>query len=306
MSNGLLVGAAVRPDKPNTARPSPASAPAGPAETVIRPPNGWQVVDISELWRFRELLFFLVWRDVKVRYKQTVLGVAWAVLQPLMMMAVFTVFFGRLAGLPHGDIPYPLFAIAGLLPWTFFATGLASAGHSVVASERLITKIYFPRLTVPLAAVGAAAVDFVIASGILIVLMLGYTIAGAPVAWGWSLLLAPVAFLFIAIAAAGFGTLLAALNVKYRDFRYVIPFLVQFWMFATPTVYMQPPTDDGSLYALLNLNPLTGLVATFRAACLGTPIPWMQFGLSAAVVTVVFVVGCLYFRKAEAEFADLI
>jgi lipopolysaccharide transport system permease protein len=302
----MLLDAPAGADTPVAgAVPAPTEV-GGPPETVIRPPAGWQVVNVAELWRYRELLFFLVWRDVKIRYKQTVLGVAWAVLQPLMMMAVFTVFFGRLAGLPHGDVPYPLFAIAGLLPWTFFATGLASAANSVVASERLITKIYFPRLTVPFAAVGAAAVDFVIASGILLVLMLGYTMAGSPVSWGWSLLLAPVTFLFIGVAAAGFGTLLAALNVKYRDFRYVIPFLVQIWMFATPTVYMQPPADDGSLYALLNLNPLTGLVAAFRAACLGTRVPWVQFGLSAAVVTVVFVGGCLYFRKAEADFADVI
>ncbi len=306
MANGLLLD-----DPVGAADLSPASEPGragpyGPTETIIRPPRGWRVVNVSELWRFRELLFFLVWRDVKVRYKQTALGVAWAILQPLMMMAVFTVFFGRLAGLPSADLPYPLFAIAGLLPWTFFATSLASAGNSVVTNERLITKIYFPRLTVPFAAVGAAAVDFAIACGLLLLIMAGYAVRGCPVGPGWSVLLAPVVFLFIALAAAGFGTLLAALNVKYRDFRHVIPFLVQFWMFATPTVYMQPPADDGSLYALLNLNPLTGLVATFRAACLGTPIPWLQFGLSAAFVTVVFAAGCLYFRKAEYDFADLI
>lgn len=301
MSNGLLLDAPAEADDQAPAAEPDVAAPDGPPETVIRPAGGWRVVDVGELWRFRELLFFLVWRDVKVRYKQTVLGVAWAVLQPLMMMAVFTVFFGRLAGLPSGDVPYPLFVLAGLLPWTFFATSLASAGNSVVASERLITKIYFPRLTVPFAAVGACAVDFVVASGLLLILMLAYGVVP-----GASILLAVVAFLFIGIGAAGFGTLLAALNVKYRDFRYVIPFMVQFWMFATPTVYMQVPADAGGLYELLNLNPMTGLVATFRAACLGTPIPWVQFGLSAAFVTVVFVVGCLYFRKAEAEFADLI
>jgi lipopolysaccharide transport system permease protein len=281
-----------------TVEPEPSG---GPVETVIRPLAGWRVVNVEELWRFRELFFFLIWRDVKIRYKQTVLGVAWAVLQPLMMMAVFTIFFGRMGNLPHGDLPYPLFVLAGLLPWTFFSTGLSAAGNSVVASERLITKIYFPRLTIPFAAVGAAAVDLLIASGLMLLLMLGYGIVPT-----LSLLLVPVAFLFVALAATGFGTLLAALNVKYRDFRYVVPFLVQFWMFATPTVYMQPPADNDSLYALLNLNPLTGLVATFRAACLGTPIPWVQFGLSAGVVTLVFVLGCLYFRKAEAEFADLI
>src|SRR5262245_12374236 len=247
-----------------------------PHTTIVRPPCGWHLVNIRELYRHRELLFFLVWRDVKIRYKQTVLGVAWAVLQPVMMMAVFTVFFGRLAGLPSGDIPYPLFAFAGLLPWTFFATALSSAGNSVVTNERLITKTYFPRLAVPFAAVGAAMVDFVIAFGLLFVLMLCYGVAPT-----WSLLFAPVVFLFIAIGAAGFGTLLAALNVKYRDFRYVIPFLVQFWMFATPTVYMQPDHAAGTLDLLLNLNPLTGLIASFRAACLDMPIPWGQFAVSA-------------------------
>src|SRR5262245_24231895 len=196
-----------------------------PHTTIVRPPCGWHLVNIRELYRHRELLFFLVWRDVKIRYKQTVLGVAWAVLQPVMMMAVFTVFFGRLAGLPSGDIPYPLFAFAGLLPWTFFATALSSAGNSVVTNERLITKIYFPRLTVPFASVGAAAVDFIIACGLLLPIMAGYAVRGYPVGAGWSVFLAPVVFLFIALAAAGFGTLLAALNVKYRDFRYVIPFL---------------------------------------------------------------------------------
>jgi lipopolysaccharide transport system permease protein len=260
------------------------------------------LVNVRELYRFRELLFFLVWRDVKIRYKQTVLGVAWAVLQPLMMMAVFTVFFGRLAGLPAGDLPYPLFAFAGLLPWMFFATALASAGNSVVSNERLITKIYFPRLAVPFSAVGAAAVDFLIAVGLLFVLMLAYGVTP-----GWGLLLAPVVFLVIALGATGFGTLLAALNVKYRDFRYVIPFLVQFWMFATPTVYMQPPEDaSGLLHTLLSINPMTGLIATFRAACLDLPIPWTQFALSSLFVLVVFVAGCLYFRKAEDEFADII
>ena len=183
MSNGVLFRSrplAAGIDGP-AAEAAPAAEPVDPPETVIRPPTGWQLVNVRELWRYRELLFFLVWRDVKVRYKQTVLGVAWAVLQPLMMMAVFTVFFGRLAGLPSGDVPYPLFAFAGLLPWTFFSAALAAAGNSVVASERLITKIYFPRLAVPFAAVGAAAVDFLIACGLLLILMVGYGVAPG---WG--------------------------------------------------------------------------------------------------------------------------
>jgi homopolymeric O-antigen transport system permease protein len=304
MSFGTLIPVPAGRTEPGAVPPAVelAGEPNAPPVTIIRPPSGWHLVNVRELWRYRELLFFLVWRDVKIRYKQTVLGVAWAVLQPLLMMAVFTVFFGRLAGLPTGGVPYPLFAFAGLLPWMFFSASLAAAGNSVVASERLITKIYFPRLAVPFAAVGAAAVDFLIACGLLFVLMAAYGVAP-----GWSILLAPVMFLFIAIAGLGFGTLLAALNVKYRDFRYVIPFLVQFWMFATPTVYMQPPADaDGTLHTVLNLNPLTGLIAAFRAACLGTEVPWGQFAMSAAFVTVVFAAGCLYFRKAEDEFADII
>ena len=283
------------------------SAAAAAPTKVIRPPRGWQVVDVGELWRFRELVFFLTWRDVKVRYKQTVLGAAWAVLQPLLMMAVFTVFFGRMAGVPAGGLPYPLFAYAGLLPWTFFATSLLSAGNSVVGSERLITKIYFPRLAVPFGAVGAAVVDFLIACGLLAVLVVGYRLAGHPVAPGAGLLMAPVVFTAVALAAAGLGTLLAALNVAYRDFRYVMPFLVQLGMFATPTVYMQP-RDGGSglLRALMAVNPMTGLVAAFRASVLGLPLPWGELAVASASSALLFVVGCLYFRKVEDRFADII
>jgi lipopolysaccharide transport system permease protein len=274
----------------------------GRAVTEILPPVGWQLVNVRELWRFRELLYFLAWRDVKVRYKQTALGAAWALLQPLMMMVVFTIFFGRMAGVPSGGIPYPLFAYAGLLPWTFFATAIASAGNSVVQSERLITKIYFPRLAIPFAAVGAAVVDFVIAFGLLLVLMFYYGIMP-----GIGMLLAPVIFGLIVLAALGIGTMLGALNVAYRDFRYVIPFLVQLGMFATPTVYMQPKADaTDSLQALLALNPMTSLIAAFRAAVLGGPISWGPLGLASALVVASFVLGCLYFRKVEDSFADVI
>jgi lipopolysaccharide transport system permease protein len=268
----------------------------------IRPPRGWQAVDVRELWRFRELVYFLIWRDVKVRYKQTVLGAAWAVLQPLMMMAVFTVFFGRMAGLPSDGLPYPLFAFAGLLPWTFFASAVSSAGNSVVGAERLVSKVYFPRLAIPIAATGAAAVDFLIAFGMLLALMAFYGVAPGP-----GLLLVPLFFASIFVAALGVGTTLAALNVSYRDFRYVIPFLVQVGMFATPTVYMQPAAGSGgALHALLRLNPMTGLIAAFRAACLGGEIPWAQAGASTACVALVLVAGCFYFRRAEHGFADII
>jgi lipopolysaccharide transport system permease protein len=260
------------------------------------------MLNVRELWRYRELLLFLIWRDVKVRYKQTVLGAAWAVLQPLMMMVVFTIFFSRVAGLPSGDFPYPLFAFAGLLPWTFFATSIATAGTSVVVSERLITKVYFPRLAIPFAAVGAAVVDFAIAFAMLLVLMLCYGALPGP-----GLLLAPLIFAVIVVAALGVGTLLAALNVAYRDFRYVIPFLVQVWMFATPTVYMQLNQGNNDLlHTLVVCNPMTGLIANFRAACLGGPIDWVQLGITSACVLVVFLIGCLYFRRVEDNFADII
>ena len=191
-------------------------------------------------------------RDVKVRYKQTALGAAWAILQPAMLMVVFTIFFGRMANVPTADIPYPLFAYAGLVPWTFFATAITSAGNSVVGSERLITKIYFPRLAIPFAAVGAALVDFFIALSLLVAMMIYYGIAPGP-----GLLLVPVFLALLTLAALGVGTLLGALNVYYRDFRYVVPFLVQIWMFATPSVYMQPKADAGGLVqTIMALNPV--------------------------------------------------
>jgi lipopolysaccharide transport system permease protein len=279
-------------------------APGEPVQplTLITPPVGWQLINARELWQFRELVFFLTWRDVKVRYKQTFLGAAWAVLQPLMMMVVFTIFFGRMAGMPSGDIPYPLFAYAGLLPWTFFATAIAAAGNSVVQSERLITKIYFPRLSIPFAAVGAAVVDFVVAFGLLLVLMAYYGIAP-----GSGLFLAPLIFGLIVLAALGIGTLLGALSVAYRDFRYIIPFIVQFGMFATPTVYMQPRADaTGMLQAALALNPMTSLIAAFRASVLGGPISWGLTSIAATAVLLSFVLGCLYFRKVEDSMADVI
>lgn len=307
-------------------------AAAVPLEIVIRSAGGWQPVNVRELWQFRELVFFLAWRDVKVRYKQAALGAAWAVLQPALTMVVFTIFFARMAGVPSRSWPYPLFVYAGLLPWTFFATAIASAGQSVVDSERLITKVYFPRLAIPFAAVGAAVVDFAMALGLLIVLMLWYRVAP-----GAGLLLVPFIFGAIALAALGIGTMLAALNVAYRDFRYVIPFLIQLGLFATPTVYMQPgetrdppqsasapdpapasppvrseglssgpPARFGISRALLDLNPMAALVTTFRAAVLGGPIPWGRFGVAAAYASALFLGGCLYFRKVEDRFGDII
>lgn len=298
-------------DTPPAAEAAAPRAAAAPAErapalplavTIIQPPCGWQLINVAELWKFRELLAFLVWRDVKVRYKQTLLGAAWAVLQPAMMMVVFNVFFARMAKVPAGDLPYPIFVYAGLLPWTFFSTAIANAANSVVGSERLITKIYFPRLAIPFASVGAAVVDFCCAFGLLLVMMLWYGVMPRG-----TLLLVPVIFACFALAAAGVGTLLAALNVAYRDFRYVVPFMVQLWMFATPTIYMDPSANGTGTYDyLLIINPLSPLVASFRAAVLGGPIPWVGLAIAAAASALMFVLGCLYFRRVEDTFSDII
>jgi lipopolysaccharide transport system permease protein len=270
--------------------------------TVIEADTGWQLVDVKELWRFRELLFFLVWRDVKVRYKQAVLGVAWAILQPAMLMVVFSLFLGKLGGLSGGDIPYPLFVLTGLIAWTFFATAVGQAANSVVGSERLITKIYFPRLAIPFASVGAAMFDFFISLGLLALLMVIY--AQAP---SWQIVFAPFVFGILILAATGLGTLLAALTVAYRDFRYVTPFLIQVGMYATPTIYMLvPPESSEGLKLWLTINPLVAPITSFRACLLGGPIPWLELGISTVGAISLFVIGCLYYRKVEDNFADLI
>lgn len=269
--------------------------------TVIQARPGWQVVDFGEAWRFRELLFFLVWRDVKVRYKQTVLGAAWAILQPFAQMVVLSIFFGRMVDMPTGGIPYPLFAFAGLLPWTFFSNAVASAANSVVGNQNLITKVYFPRLFVPASAIGVGLVDFCIAFGMLFVLMFYY---GKPPAA--TILLAPLLMLGLTAAAFGFGTLLSALTVAYRDFRYVVPFMVQLWMFATPTVFMDATSVGPRWQAVLPLNPAYGLILNFRQAVLGGPLNLYALSVSTGVALLMVVVGCLYFRRVERTFADII
>jgi lipopolysaccharide transport system permease protein len=270
--------------------------------TVIEAKAGWHLVDVRELWACRELLLFLVWRDVKVRYKQTVLGAAWAVLQPLALMVVFTVFLGRVAsGTAAGD-DYPLFVFAGLLPWTFFASAISSASQSVVGNQNLVTKVYFPRLVVPFSAVGTALVDFAVAFGMLIVLMVWHGVMPS-----WGALFAGVVLLGLVLAAAGVGVLLAALTVAYRDFRYVVPFAVQVWMFATCSIYL--PADElmsGRARALLPLNPAYGLISGFRQAMLGEVLDWYALGVSSAVSVALLVVGLLYFRRVERAFADII
>jgi lipopolysaccharide transport system permease protein len=233
--------------------------------------------------------------------------VAWAVLQPAMMMAVFIVFFGRLARVSTGETPQALFFLTGILPWFFFSTAVGNAANSVVGSERLITKIYFPRLVVPYATVAAAGVDFLVACSLLALMIAGYAAAGYTIALGWQLLLVPVVVGLIGLTAAGLGTLLAALNVAYRDFRYVVPFFIQLGMFATPTIYMRPTGDEGRLFQVLMVaNPMASLVETFRAGLLGGPVPWAELGVAAAIAVGVFAGGSMYFRKVEDRFADII
>ena len=270
--------------------------------TVFEHRSGWRVVDLAELWRYRELLFFLTWRDVKVRYKQTFFGAAWAVLQPLATMVVFSLFFGRLAAAPSAGVPYPLFVFAGLLPWTFFANAISAAGQSVVGSQNLVTKIYFPRLLIPMGAVGAGVVDLAVAFGMLVVMMLLYGVVP-----GLGILLVPLIALGLVIAALGVGALLSALTVAYRDFRYVIPFMVQLWMFATPSIYMQADAAVGPRWrALLPLNPAYGLITNFRLAMLGGALDTYALAVSGASSLALLLIGCLYFRRVERTFADII
>ncbi len=269
---------------------------------VIRPSKGWTGLNVAELWRSRELFYFLTWRDVKIRYKQTALGASWAILQPVMTMVVFTIFFGRLAGLDQrtGGIPYPIYVFAGLLPWTFFANAVTNGGNSLVGSSNLITKVYFPRIVVPLAAVGAGLVDLAISFGALLCMMVWYHTA-----MSWQLAMLPIYLIGTILAAAGVGTLLSALTVSYRDFRYVVPFMIQIWMFVTPVIY--PAAIVPERWRLIfSLNPMSGLIEGFRGSFLGTAIDYKATALSLAVCAFFFVFGAIYFRRVERGFADII
>lgn len=275
--------------------------------TIIRPAHGWQAVNYREIWRYRELMYFLAWRDLKARYKQTVLGGLWAVLQPLATMAVFTVFLGKVAAArgSDGEVPYPpywLFVFTGMLPWTFFANTLSFSSQSVVTGANLITKIYFPRLIIPVAAAGVPLIDLGVSFGILALLMLANGVLP-----GWSLLYLPLLVLGLAVASLGLGILLAALTVAYRDFRGVIPFMIQLWMFATPAIYIQDETIISPYWrALLPLNPAYGLIVNFRQAVLGGDLDLYALTMSIAVSLLLALVGCFYFRRVERTFADII
>jgi lipopolysaccharide transport system permease protein len=269
--------------------------------TVIRPSQGWAGLNLRELWRYRELIYFLVWRDIKVRYKQTLLGAAWAILQPFLTMVVFSVFFGELVGMPSDGVPYPIFSYTALLPWQLFEGGISKAGSSLVASRNLVTKVYFPRMSVPLAPVVAGLVDFALAFLVLLGMMVYYGMR--PTAAVWTL---PLFLVLALITALGAGLWLAALNVSYRDVGYVIPFLVRVWFFITPITYAISivPAAYLPLYAL---NPMVGVVEGFRWALLGSAGPSIWLVLPSAAVSIALLVsGALYFRRMERTFADVV
>jgi lipopolysaccharide transport system permease protein len=269
--------------------------------TILQAGSGWSPVDFAELFRYSELFYFLAKRDIKVRYKQTVLGGLWALIQPGFSMLVFTLFFGRLAGMPSDGLPYPVFVYAGLLAWTYFASALSAAADSMVNSSHLITKVYFPRLIVPAAAAVAGLLDLLVASTLLGGLMLWYGIVPGP---QLALLPALVALLFC--CALGAGLWLAALNVQYRDIRYVVPFLVQLWMFSSPVIYPSGIVPE-RWQPLLALNPMAGLIKAFRCSLLGhAPFDWASLGVSAAVIVVMLFSGLHYFRRVERTFADVV
>ncbi|MEN6517705.1 MAG: ABC transporter permease [Methanospirillum sp.] len=267
---------------------------------VIRPPRKWVPVDLHELWQSRELLYFFVWRDVKIRYKQTGLGVAWAVIQPLFTMLIFSVFFGGLAKIPSDGLPYPLFALSALLPWILFSEGMTRSTTSMVTNASIMTKVYFPRLLMPIAGILSPVVDFLVAVVLLVLMMAFYGFVPTI-----NVLFLPVFVLLALATSLGVGLWLSALNVQYRDFQYTVPFLIQIWMFASPVVYSTSlvPAQYQLLYGL---NPMAGVIEGFRWALLGTAPPSGVIGLSVLVVLALLVSGAFYFKKMEQYFADIV
>jgi lipopolysaccharide transport system permease protein len=269
--------------------------------TVITPSHGWVALQLSKVWEYRELLYFLTWRDIKVRYKQTVLGVAWAIIQPFFTMAVFSIFFGRLAKIPSDGVPYPLFSYAALVPWTFFAHGLSQSSDSLVASANLLKKVYFPRLIIPIAAIFSSVVDFVLAFIVLLVMMLFYGIMPTVnVLWlPYFLLLALTTSLWV-------GLWLSAMNVQFRDVRYTVPFLTQFWLFATPIAYPSSLLSE-PWRTLYGINPMVGVVESFRWALLGAATAPGPIVLVSSLASLALLVsGLFYFRRMEKTFADVV
>jgi len=268
--------------------------------TVIEPPKGWHMLNWRELWAYRELLWVLTARDIKVRYKQTVLGAAWAIVRPVLTMLIFSVVFGTLAKMPSDGFPYPVFVYAALLPWTFFATAISTSGQSLVGSTNLVSKVYFPRLIIPLSSIGAGLIDLAISTGILLLMMLWYGVG-----WSVNLLAAPVLLMAVIFIALGVGTLLSALTVAYRDFTHLTPFIVQIWMYITPVIFPVSLVPERWQW-LLYLNPMTGLIEGFRSAFLGKAFDMQGLGISFLMAVVIFVIGITYFEKVERRFADII
>lgn len=269
--------------------------------TIIEPSRGWISLNLDELWTYRELLYFLTWRDVKVRYKQTVIGAAWAILQPFFSMVVFSLFFGRLAKIPSDDLPYPIFSYAALVPWQFFANGLRQSSTSLVASANLVRKVYFPRLVIPIASVLSGVIDFALAFIVLLGLMLFYgTLPTTAIVW------LPFFLLLALVTALGVGLWLTAMNVQFRDVKYAVPFLIQAWMFATPIAYPSSLLDE-PWRTLYGINPMAGVVEGFRWALLGTETaPGPIVLVSALVAVVILISGAYYFRRMEKTFADVV
>lgn len=268
--------------------------------TVIVPTHGWRMLNWSELWAYRELLWVLTMRDIRVRYKQTVLGASWAIIRPVLTMLIFSVVFGEFAKVPSDGYPYPIFVYAGLLPWTYFSSAIAASGQSLVGSTHLVSKVYFPRLIIPLTSVGAGILDLLISTVVLLLLMIWY---GTP--WSWTLLGVPFLIVATAFAALGVGTLLSALTVAYRDFTHITPFLVQIWMYVSPVIYPVSLIPEKWRLAMY-LNPVTGIVEGFRFAFLGGRLDLAGTAISALVSIALFAIGLAYFEKVERRFADII
>jgi len=279
-----------------------ASEPFNKPVTLIQASKGWSSLNLDELWEFRELLYIFIWRDIKIRYKQTVLGAAWAILQPLFTMIIFSVIFGRLAKIPSDGIPYPIFSYAALLPWTFFSNGISKGSSSMVGGSNLLKKIYFPRMALPISAVMGGIVDFILAFFVLILMMLYYKVLPTiNVIW-----LPPLLLLTI-VSSLGVSLWLSAMNVQFRDVRYIVPFLVQAWLFATPVVYPTSLIGDSFWRFVYALNPMVGVVEGFRWALLGTnTAPGLIIVVSATVGVVLLVSGAFYFRRMERTFADVV
>ena len=279
---------------------SATQAPAG--RIVIEPTRGWAPVHLGELWEYRELIFFMVWRDLKVRYRQTVLGILWVVVQPLILMLIFVLLLGKLGGLSNstpGDVPYPVLVFAGLVPWTLFSSSLAATSQSLLDDANLITKVYFPRLILPISSVGSYLIDFVLATAVLLVLMAFYGMYP-----DWRIVALPALGVVALLTALGVGTWLTALNVRYRDVRYVVPFLVQIWLLASPVGYSATQIPEG-FRAVYNLNPMAGTIEAFRWALIGTPweLGWLP-AISLVVTVVLLITSAYFFRRVERTFAD--